>query len=117
MAKLATILKSTVARPRAVKSPKPTDAADDSDAAPDELVPDPVVRREFNVSAMTLWRWDHDPGLVALGLPPPVMIRNRKFRFRKKLEKFKQNILRRAIAQRANSPRAQRLPIDPPRTA
>ena len=67
---------------------------------PDELVPDPVVCREFNISAMTLWRWDRDPELAALGFPPPVTIRKRKFRIRKQLEMFKRTMLRRAIAQR-----------------
>ena len=37
------------------------------DDAPDELVPDPQVAREFNVTLMTLWRWDHDPKLAELG--------------------------------------------------
>jgi hypothetical protein len=81
------------------------EADDDGDDAgePDELVPDPVVCREFNISAMTLWRWDRDPELAALGFPPPVTIRKRKFRLRKQLEAFKQTMLRRAIAQRAES--------------
>jgi hypothetical protein len=35
--------------------------------APDELVPDRQVAREFNVSLMTLWRWDRDPKLAELG--------------------------------------------------
>jgi hypothetical protein len=80
-------------------------ADDDGDDAgePDELVPDPVVCREFNISAMTLWRWDRDPDLAALGFPPPVTIRKRKFRLRKQLEAFKQTMLRRAITQRAES--------------
>jgi hypothetical protein len=70
---------------------------------PDELVPDPIVCGEFNISAMTLWRWDHDPELAALGLPPPVIIRKRKFRVRRQLESFKQCILRRAVEQRAEA--------------
>jgi hypothetical protein len=79
--------------------------SDDNDGEdePDELVPDPIVCREFNISAMTLWRWDHDPELAALGLPPPVVIRKRKFRVRRHLEAFKQCMLRRAIAQRAGA--------------
>ena len=52
---------------------------------------------------MTLWRWDHDPELAALGLPPPVIIRKRKFRVRRQLELFKQRMLRRAIEQRAEA--------------
>ena len=39
-----------------------------SDNVPDELVPDPQVAREFNVSLMTLWRWDRDPKLAELGV-------------------------------------------------
>jgi hypothetical protein len=38
---------------------------------PDELVPDPQVAREFNVSLMTLWRWDRDPKLAELGWNRP----------------------------------------------
>ena len=84
------------------------EADDEGDGAgePDELVPDPVVCREFNISAMTLWRWDRDPELAALGFPPPVTIRKRKFRVRKQLEAFKRTLLRRAIARRAESPAA-----------
>ena len=43
--------------------------------APDELVPDPQVAREFNVTLMTLWRWDRDPRLAEFGWEPPVKIR------------------------------------------
>ena len=38
-----------------------------SSDAPDELVPDPQVAREFNVTLMTLWRWDHDPSWPSWG--------------------------------------------------
>jgi hypothetical protein len=27
----------------------------------DTLVPDPLVQKEFGVSAMSIWRWDRDP--------------------------------------------------------
>jgi hypothetical protein len=74
--------------------------SDDRDAAPDELVPDPVVCDEFDISSMTLWRWDRDPELVALGFPPPVFIRRRKYRSRQKLEKFKRTVLHRTVTQR-----------------
>jgi hypothetical protein len=57
------------------------------DNVPDELVPDPQVAREFNVSLMTLWRWDHDPELAELGWEPPVKIRTRNYRRRRPLEK------------------------------
>jgi hypothetical protein len=67
---------------------------------PDELVPDPKVCREFNVSAMTLWRWDRDPQLAQLGWPAPIEIRRRKFRSRKQLEAFKARMLRNALPRR-----------------
>jgi hypothetical protein len=65
--------------------------------APDELVPDPEVCREFNVTAMTLWRWDHD---VKLKFPPPVQIRRRNFRSRRQLELFKTQLMRKALETR-----------------
>jgi hypothetical protein len=89
---------------RRAQRTKPVAASGDSgEDEPDELVPDPIVCREFNISAMTLWRWDHDPELAAWGLPPPVVIRKRKFRVRRQLEAFKQCMLRRAIEQRAET--------------
>jgi hypothetical protein len=63
---------------------------------PGELVPDPQVCREFHITPMTLWRWDHDP---ALGFPPPVRIRKRKHRQRGALEAFKQRMVQDAIVQ------------------
>lgn len=58
------------------------------------LVPDPVVQREFGVTAMTIWRWDHDPDL---GFPPAIKIRKRKFRSRRLLDEFKQRLMVQAI--------------------
>ena len=93
-----------VPEPIVFERTKPVAAGSDSEEdEPDELVPDPIVCREFNISAMTLWRWDHDPELAALGLPPPVIIRKRKFRVRRQLESFKQHMLRRAIEQRTEA--------------
>ena len=66
---------------------------------PDELVPDPQVWAELGISSMTLWRWDHDPKLAALGFPPPIKIRTRNFRSRRRLEKFKSNLLKNAVAR------------------
>jgi hypothetical protein len=71
-----------------------------TDNQPDELVPDPQVSKELSVTLMTIWRWDRDPEMVALGWPPPVYIRKRKYRGRKQLEKFKSAALRRAIKTR-----------------
>ena len=65
----------------------------------DEWVPDPQVCREFNISSMTLWRWDMDP---QLGFPPPVRIRQRKFRSRSALEAFKRRLLANAIKKRSS---------------
>jgi hypothetical protein len=66
-----------------------------------ELVPDPVVRREFNVSSMTLYRWDADPAKGELGWPPKIKIGDRNYRSRALLEEFKANVLRSAFAARA----------------
>jgi hypothetical protein len=75
-----------------------------SDKAPDDvdvLVPDPVVQREFDIDAMTLYRWTNDP---ALGFPTKIKIRNRNFRSRKQLEAFKARMLRQALKQTRRSP-------------
>ena len=66
--------------------------------APDVLVPDPQVWREFGITSMTGWRWTKDP---ELNFPPPIKIRKRCFRSRRQIEEFKQRMLRRAIAERA----------------
>lgn len=87
-----------------------SDDDDGGDGGPDELVPDPIVCREFNISAMTLWRWDHDAELAALGLPLPVIIRRRKFRVRRQLEEFKRTMMRQAIAERSRPPEATTSP-------
>jgi hypothetical protein len=71
-----------------------TDTATDCDV----LVPDPQIQREFGVTAMTIWRWDHDPDL---NFPPAVKIRKRKFRSRRALETFKQRMLADALARRS----------------
>ena len=55
----------------------------------DELVPDPQAAKGLNISLMTVWRWDRDPQLAALGWPPPVYIRKRKYRGRKLLKNSK----------------------------
>lgn len=67
----------------------------------DELVPDPQVQKEFGISAMTLWRWDHDS---ALHFPPAIKIKTRKYRFRLALDAFKAELLRKAIAERNKKP-------------
>lgn len=63
--------------------------------APDSLVPDPQVWREFGISPMTGWRWTRDP---TLGFPPPIKIRTRCFRSRRALEEFKRRMVARGTA-------------------
>ena len=65
--------------------------------APDELVPDPQVWREFGISSMTGWRWTRDPNLR---FPPAIQIRKRNFRSRRQLDEFKARLLRAAVAAR-----------------
>ena len=68
------------------------------DEVPDTLVPDPQVCREFGVCSMTLWRWDRDP---TLNFPPPVKIRKRNYRSRRRLEETKERWLRIAFDARS----------------
>ena len=67
---------------------------------PDEMVPDSQIMHEFRISAMTLWRWDHDPRMATAGWPPAIRIRTRKFRSRRATDQFKANMAERAIAER-----------------
>lgn len=68
-------------------------------AAFDELVPDPQVCKELSISLMSVWRWDRNPELIALGWPPPIYINKRKYRSRQQFEQFK-----RAVKTRADKP-------------
>jgi hypothetical protein len=76
------------------------DDGGDHKSPPDTFVPDPLVWKELGVSSMTGWRWAHDP---TLDFPVAVRIRGRNFRSRRQLERWKQRMLRRAIAQHANA--------------
>jgi predicted DNA-binding transcriptional regulator AlpA len=62
--------------------------------APDKLVPDPVVMKEFGIIPMTLWRWDQD---ARIGFPPKIKIGPRNYRSRRLVEEFKARLLREAI--------------------
>ena len=43
-----------------------------------KLIPDPIVAKErYHVHLRTLGRWDQTPGL---GFPPPVYVKQRKYR-------------------------------------
>jgi hypothetical protein len=70
------------------------------DDPPDSLVPDVTVQEEFGVGPMGIHRWDADPEMAAIGWPPPVYIRKRKYRSRRKLEAFKAALVRRSIRDR-----------------
>jgi hypothetical protein len=63
----------------------------------DSFVPEARVREEFDVTAMTLHRWDKDPSLA---FPPPITIRGRKYRSRKQLQEFKERQIKLAVANR-----------------
>jgi hypothetical protein len=60
------------------------------------LVPDPQVQEEFGICAMTIWRWDRDPEMLARGWPLPVKIRKRNYRPRHLLELFKLTMVKRS---------------------
>jgi hypothetical protein len=72
---------------------------------PDQLVPDPTVAKEFHVTLMTLWRWDHDPRMAAVGWESPIKILNRNYRSRGMLERFKVTLRDVGIAAVGQSPR------------
>jgi predicted DNA-binding transcriptional regulator AlpA len=57
----------------------------------EELVPDPQVCREFGITLMTLWRWDHDEELK---FPAAIQIRKKNYRSRRELEQFKQRLIK-----------------------
>lgn len=65
-----------------------------SDEQPTELVPDPVVAKEFNVTPMTIWRWTGD---ASMGFPPPIKINGRNYRSRNHLENYKRKLIDAAI--------------------
>ena len=55
-----------------------------------ELVPDVVIRSEFGVSAMSIFRWERDP---SLDFPRPVIIRGRRYFIRDQIELFKDRLI------------------------
>jgi hypothetical protein len=62
----------------------------------DDLIPDPVVAKEFGVCLRTLKRWDSAPNL---NFAPAVKIRSRTYRRRRDVDEFKR---RAAVAFAAN---------------
>jgi hypothetical protein len=67
----------------------------------DVLVPDSVVAAELGgVSRMTIHRWDRNKAMAELGWPPRIMLNGRGHRFRQLVERFKQVLMRKALAAR-----------------
>jgi len=62
------------------------------------LIPDPAVAQRYQVHLRTLDRWDKNPDL---GFPPPIRIRNRKYREADKLDDWDRRNSREAAALRA----------------
>jgi hypothetical protein len=60
------------------------------------LIADRRVAERYDVSVRTLARWDKTPGL---GFPPPVYIRDRRYRELAKLEKWDRANARKAAMQ------------------
>ena len=64
----------------------------------DCLIPDPQVRRRYDITDMTLWRWDRNH---ALAFPQPIRISGRKYRRLSELRKWEA-----ARAAQSGSPEA-----------
>ena len=64
-------------------------------------VPDPEACREVGICTMTGWRWDRSKEMADLGWPIAIRINRRKFRSRAALDAFKQNLVERAVKDRA----------------
>lgn len=56
------------------------------------LLPDREVARRYGVSVRTVERWDKDR---ALGFPPPIYIRGRRYRSGEELDQFDRDCARR----------------------
>ena len=78
-----------------------TSSAKPKPPSADRLVPEPDVCAEFGISAMCAWRWDRDPKMISQGWPVAIRINRRKFRSRAALDAFKQNLVERAVKDRA----------------
>ncbi|MGE3990114.1 hypothetical protein [Pseudorhodoplanes sp.] len=75
-----------------------TEASDDGE--PIELVPDPKVWEEFDVTPQTGDRWTKHP---TLGFPAKIKIGDRNYRNRRDLEAFKKRLIAIAIRNRATT--------------
>ena len=63
---------------------------------------------------MTIWRWDRNPELIALGWPPPMYVGKRKYRSRRHLEKYKSALMQQAIERRSKRPHEEQKRAAPP---
>lgn len=61
----------------------------------DTLIPDSTIKRMLGLSSVSLHRWDKDP---SVGFPPPIYIRNRKFRDSVAFEEWRQRKIAQAAA-------------------
>jgi len=68
--------------------------------APDVWVPEGTVCAELGLTSMSLWRYDRDAKMIALGWPLPIKMNRRKFRSRRALDAFKANLAALALKQR-----------------
>jgi hypothetical protein len=90
--------RAAAVRPRTPHSVSPHDSGA---LGHDALVPDGQVAVELgNISLMTIVRYDADPAMASLGWPPPIRLKQRKYRSRHALEAFKAALIRRAVEQR-----------------
>ena len=80
---------------------------DQPELEPDQFVPDAIVAKELAITLMTMWRWDRSQEMIDAGWPPPMRMGRgkgiRKYRSRRRLEKFKQNVFRAALRDRAQT--------------
>jgi hypothetical protein len=50
-----------------------------------KYIPDAKVCERYDITPITLWRWDNDPDLK---FPPPIRVRGRKYRDAAELDAF-----------------------------
>lgn len=74
---------------------------------PRELVPVVVVRREFGVSEMSIFRWLND---ASLNFPRPILIRNRRYFWRSEIERFKDRMAGASVSKGVEPPNPYRRP-------
>jgi hypothetical protein len=66
-----------------------------------KLVPDNEFADEIHSNKMSLHRNDHDPAMAELNWPVKIKRGSRNFRYRAHIDRYKQTLLRIALANRA----------------